>query len=107
MQRPFLREGRKSRFRATYRVTEVPQPGCVQVTVTLATRIQLAQEIARRGVKYTEALLAECAKELVKAYVDQGGRLNSDCSGEPSDHAIFLGYGDFDVLAAAAERLSE
>jgi len=62
--RPFRKEDRKARFRATYRVTDVPSPGCVQVTVTLATRIQLSQQILKEGYQYTESLLGECVKEL-------------------------------------------
>lgn len=107
MYRPFQREGRASKFRATYRVTDAPSQGCVQVTVTLATRIQLQQEIARRGVKYTDALLAECVKELVKAHVEKGGHLDPDCSREPSGDPIVLRYGDFDLLAGAAENLAQ
>lgn len=87
-------------------MTDVASPGCVQVTVTLAVRIQLAQEIARRGVKYTEDVLAECAKELVKEYVDRGGWLDPDCSVEPEGNVIPLGYTDFDMLAAAAENMA-
>lgn len=104
LRRPFLRETGKSRFRATYRVTEVPEPGCVQVTVTLATRIQLQQQIARQGVKYTDAVLEECVKDLVKGYVENGGRLDPSCNTQPQADAIFLDYGDFDMLVAAAER---
>ena len=105
--RPFRREGDKARFRATYRVTEVPSPGCVQVTVTLATRIQLSQQIARQGIKYSESLLAEIAKELVAAFVVTGGELDPDCSTRPAPDAIFIDYGDFDLLTKAAVVLSE
>ncbi|MEX2587055.1 MAG: hypothetical protein WD602_03550 [Actinomycetota bacterium] len=107
MYRPFAREQGKSRFRATYQVTDVPTPGCVQVTVTLATRIQLSQEIARRGVKYTESLLAECSKELVKAYLERGGRPDPECADGLSDAVIALSYNDFDMLAEAAVSLSQ
>jgi hypothetical protein len=84
--RPFRKEDRKARFRATYRITDVPSPGCVQVTVTLATRIQLSQQILAEGYKYSDTLLGECVKELVKDYVD---------------------YGDFDQLLEAAGKVSE
>lgn len=105
--RPFRKEDRKARFRATYRVTDVPSPGCVQVTVTLATRIQLSQQILKEGYQYTEALLGECVKELVRDYVDKGGELDPDCSMEPSPDAIFVDYGDFDLLVEAAGKVSE
>lgn len=107
LRRPFLREGGRSRFRATYLVTDVPSPGCVQVTVTLATRIQLQQTIAREGMKYTDSLLVDCVKELVRAHVENGIRLDPRCSNELSDDPIFLDYGDFDLLVAAAKRLTE
>ncbi|CAN5756543.1 hypothetical protein BH23ACT12_BH23ACT12_12890 [soil metagenome] len=107
VRRPFRKEDRKARFRATYQVTDVPEPGCVQVTVTLATRIQLSQQIMREGVKYTEVLLGECTKELVRRHVEKGGKLDPNCGMEPADDAIFLDYGDFDLLVATALRLTE
>ena len=106
LHRPFRREGGKARFRATYRVTDVPSPGCVQVAVTLAVRIQLEQEIERRGVVYTESLLHECTKELVRQFVDKGGRLDPDCSPNLSPDPLFIHYGDFDLLADAAVSIS-
>lgn len=105
--RPFRKEDRKARFRATYRITDVPSPGCVQVTVTLATRIQLSQQILAEGYKYSDTLLGECVKELVKDYVDRGGELDPDCSMEPSPDAIYVDYGDFDQLLEAAGKVSE
>jgi hypothetical protein len=107
VRRPFRKEDRKARFRATYHVTDVPEPGCVQVTVTLATRIQLSQQILKEGVKYTEALLGEISKELVRNYVEKGGQLDPDCSMEPAPDAIYLDYGHFDMLVATAQRLTE
>lgn len=107
VRRPFRKEDRKARFRATYQVTDVPDPGCVQVLVTLATRIQLSQQIMKEGVKYTEAVLGECSKLLVKRYVDNGGKLDPGCSMDPSDDYIFLDYGDFDELVAEAIRLND
>jgi len=83
-------------------VTDVPSPGCIQVTVTLATRIQLSQQIAKRGVKYNEAVLSECTKVLVRAHVEKGARLDPDCSSQPDEDAIFIDYGDFDMLVEAA-----
>lgn len=106
VRRPFRKEDRKARFRATYLVTDVPNPGCVQVTVTLATRIQLSQQISKQGVKYTEELLGDCVKELVAAYVVTGGYLDPDCSMDPAEDAIYIDYGDFDMLVAAAEAIS-
>jgi hypothetical protein len=90
-----------------YLVTDVPSPGCVQVTVTLATRIQLQQTINREGMKYTDSLLVDCVKELVRAHVENGIRLDPNCSNELSDDPIFLDYGDFDLLVAAARSLTE
>lgn len=107
VRRPFTRDPGKARFRATYLVSDVPSPGCVQVTVTLATRIQLSQQILNEGIKYTEALLAECAKELVRDYVTKGGDLDPECSTAPSPDAIFLDYGDFDLMLETAANLSE
>lgn len=105
LRRPFRKEERKSRFRATYLVDDVPEPGCVQVVVTLATRIQLSQQIMKSGVKYTESVLEEIVKELVKGYVEKGGRLDPDCSMQPSDDPIFLDYGDFDMLVETSVNL--
>jgi hypothetical protein len=85
----------------------VPSPGCVQVTVTLATRIQLSQQILAEGYKYTDTLLGECVKELVRDYVDRGGQLDPDCSMEPSPDAIYVDYGDFDQLVEVAGKVSE
>lgn len=107
VRRPFTRDTGKARFRATYLVSDVPSPGCVQVTVTLATRIQLAQQIAKEGIKYSESLLAEISKELVKDYVAKGGELDPECSTAPNADAIFLDYGDFDMLLETASNLSE
>lgn len=107
VRRPFRKEDRKARFRATYQVSDVPEPGCVQVTVTLATRIQLSQQILREGMKYTEQLLGECAKELVRRYVENGGKLDTGCSMEPDPDAIYLDYGDFDLLVATAKQLTD
>ena len=107
VRRPFRKEERKARFRATFQVTDVPDPGCVQIVVTLATRIQLSQQIMKEGVKYTEAVLGECSKLLVKRYVEGGGKLDAGCSMDPSDDYIFLDYGDFDELVAEAIRLND
>lgn len=105
MQRPFLPVGR-GLFQATFRVNDAPQPGCVYVKVTLATRIQLSQEINRRGVKYSEQLLAECSKELVREYLDRGGHVDPDCNPGLSDATISIRYVDFDLLAESAERIA-
>lgn len=107
LNRPFRKEQGKNRFRATYRVTDVPSPGCVQVAVTLGCRIQLEQEIKRHRVKYNDAVLEEISKELVKGYVDKGGRLDPECSREPSPDPIIIDYTDFDMLAEAAEALND
>ncbi|HEX2053066.1 MAG TPA: hypothetical protein VHJ78_04975 [Actinomycetota bacterium] len=102
LQRPFRKEQGKNRFRGTYRVTDVDSPGCVQVAVTLATRIQLEQEIKRQGVKYNDSVLEEISKVLVETYVNRGGPLVPDCAPAVYDEAIFIDYTDFDQLAAAA-----
>lgn len=106
IRRPFRKEEGKSRFRATYYVSDVPAPGCIHVTITLAVRIQLSQEIARHGIKYTDALLGECAKELVAAYVFTGGSLDPDCDPGRLSDAIFVDYGDFDLFVTAATTLT-
>lgn len=106
LHRPFRREPGKAKFRATYRVSDVPSPGCVQVSVTLAVRIQLEQEIERRGVVYSESLLQECTKELVRDYVDKGGSLDPDCNAGLSPDPVVIHYGDFDLLADAAVSIA-
>lgn len=107
LNRPFRKEQGKNRFRATYRVSDVPAPGCVQVAVTLGCRIQLEQEVKRHGVVWSDSVLEEISKELVKGYLDKGGRLDPECSRDPSPDPIVIDYTDFDMLAEAAEKLAD